>query len=104
MGQQWYISRGHGAEGPFSARQIQALAKDGALQPSHHVWQQGMSEWATASRLGALFRGPNQDKRNEVARQVDSVKAVNRSSHANFAAIADALSRLFAALRSKHGL
>jgi hypothetical protein len=55
MSQQWYISRGSGEEGPFSARQLWRYASEGSLKPTDLVWAAGAVEWVPAARIKRLF-------------------------------------------------
>jgi hypothetical protein len=52
---QWYIHRNGRQGGPFSSQQLKNLASRGDLDPSDHIWKDGMKDWAEASRLKGLF-------------------------------------------------
>jgi hypothetical protein len=52
---QWYIHRNGRQSGPFSSQQLKNLASRGDLDPSDHIWKDGMKDWAEASRLKGLF-------------------------------------------------
>lgn len=52
---QWYISRGGQRVGPLDAAQLKQMAGNGQLQPTDHVWREGMAEWAQAKQVKGLF-------------------------------------------------
>ena len=52
---QWYISRGGQRVGPLDAAQLKQMAGNGQLQPTDHVWREGMAEWASAKQVKGLF-------------------------------------------------
>jgi hypothetical protein len=58
MSQGWYYARDGRQAGPYSAGQLQQLARTGQLQPSDLVWQQGMPGWAQARSIPNLFPQP----------------------------------------------
>jgi hypothetical protein len=51
----WYYSTGGKRQGPVSDAELQALAEEGKLRPSNHVWKKGMLNWAPASTVTGLF-------------------------------------------------
>jgi hypothetical protein len=57
MSDQWYCRVRGKEQGPLSARQLQALAQQGALAPNHLVRQGADGQWVSASRINGLFRG-----------------------------------------------
>ncbi len=54
-GPQWYISRGGQRVGPMDGAQLKQMAGSGQLQPTDHVWREGMAEWAPAKQVKGLF-------------------------------------------------
>lgn len=56
MASEWFYSQGGKSRlGPIATAQLQALAKSGQLKPTDLVWQQGMAQWVTASKIKGLF-------------------------------------------------
>lgn len=58
----WYIARSNEKVGPFSAVELQQMARFGLLQPSEHIWVEGSSKWMLASSVPTLFSPPAQRK------------------------------------------
>ena len=53
-----YISRTGTQEGPFPVEQVRQMLARGELQPTHHVFHEGLSEWVLASQSPALAGTP----------------------------------------------
>jgi hypothetical protein len=54
----WLISRAGVNTGPFSIAQLKQFAKDGDLQPTDHLWQNGLHGWVQATEVEGLFPAP----------------------------------------------
>ena len=52
----WFIARNKEKVGPFSAGDMQQLARYGLLQPEEHVLVDGATKWVPASSVPGLFR------------------------------------------------
>lgn len=52
---EWYYANGDKQLGPITEEELRVLATSGKLLPADMVWKQGMSGWATASSISALF-------------------------------------------------
>ena len=55
MAERWHVSINGAQQGPLTAEQVRALAARGQLQPTDHIWKDGMSDWVTASSVRGLF-------------------------------------------------
>ncbi len=55
MAQDWYFTRQGQQQGPVSRESLEQLALTGQLQPTDHVWCEGMSGWQTAGTVPGLF-------------------------------------------------
>lgn len=52
---QWFLSKGDGQEGPFTAKQIAAIHSLGEFDAeTAHAWKEGMPEWLPVSTSGVL--------------------------------------------------
>jgi len=51
----WYYARNGAKHGPVGTANLKAIAQAGQLQPSDHVWREGMADWQPASAVKALF-------------------------------------------------
>jgi len=62
-GDGWFIRKGEGHEGPFSARQLSNMALAGKLTGEDYLWQDGFTAWIKADGFENLFSTPdsNQD-------------------------------------------
>ncbi len=58
MSAEWYYSSKGGQCGPVSFTTLAQLANSGNLAPTEYVWTAGMSNWAPASTITALFPTP----------------------------------------------
>jgi hypothetical protein len=58
----WYIARNNERVGPFSAGELQQLARCGLLQPGEYVWAEGAAKWVEAATMPGLFPPPGQKK------------------------------------------
>ena len=54
MAEQWYYSQNGQQLGPVSGEELRRMASTGELQPTDQIWKEGMSKWATASKLKGL--------------------------------------------------
>jgi hypothetical protein len=55
----WFYSKGGQQQGPVNSADLKKLAREGQIQPDDLVWQEGMAEWAKASRVKGLFAPPS---------------------------------------------
>lgn len=55
MNAQWYYMLGDKKLGPVTAGQLKQLAQTGQLQPTDHVWKEGMASWLPAEKVKGLF-------------------------------------------------
>jgi uncharacterized membrane protein YhaH (DUF805 family) len=55
MAERWHVSINGAQQGPLTAEQVRVLAARGQLQPTDHIWKDGMSDWVTASSVRGLF-------------------------------------------------
>lgn len=55
MSQQWYYAKDGQRQGPIASDTLKEMAISGQLQPSDHVWREGMSNWVPAGKLKGLF-------------------------------------------------
>lgn len=55
MAEQWHVSINGTQRGPLSSEQVRQLAARGQLQPTDHIWKDGMSDWVAASSVRGLF-------------------------------------------------
>lgn len=61
MAGEWYVEREGKRHGPYTDGDLKRLAIDGRIQPTDHVWKNGMQEWRSAGDVRGLFTGPPQD-------------------------------------------
>ena len=54
MKQEWYVYRDEQQEGPYIWEQLWELARSGALQPTDHVWTEGMGDWTLVGQVPGL--------------------------------------------------
>jgi len=53
---EWYYSAGDGVQrGPVDSSALKRLAASGRLSPTDLIWRDGMTEWASASKVNGLF-------------------------------------------------
>lgn len=52
---QWFYHTGDEQRGPYSPAELREEVRAGRLREAHHVWREGMEEWAPANRLKGLF-------------------------------------------------
>ncbi len=55
----WHIARGSAKRGPISQSQIARLIETGRLQPTDHVWREGMPAWKPLTEVEELSLSPN---------------------------------------------
>lgn len=55
MTNEWYYAKAGKKEGPVSIDDLKRLVQQGQLQPTDHVWKQGMATWVPASSVEGLF-------------------------------------------------
>ncbi len=55
MNKTWYYRRNDTQLGPVSVEELRQLAVSGQLSPTDLVWNEGMAEWAPASKVKGLF-------------------------------------------------
>jgi hypothetical protein len=55
MAQDWYYSQNGQRHGPVTGADLKQLAVSGKLQPTDHVWKEGMDRWAAARSVKGLF-------------------------------------------------
>jgi hypothetical protein len=55
MADQWYYATGERRFGPFSARQLRALAASGKILPTDTIWKAGIEKGVPASKVKNLF-------------------------------------------------
>src|SRR5262245_17507520 len=55
-GARWFIARNKERVGPFSAADMQQLARFGLLKADEHVWVEGATRWVLAREVPGLFR------------------------------------------------
>lgn len=55
MTNEWYYAKAGTKEGPVSIDDLKRLIQQGQLQPTDHVWRQGMQTWVPASTVEGLF-------------------------------------------------
>jgi len=58
MSQEWYYAKGEQKHGPVTSAQLRDLADSGELNPTDHVWSEGMSNWRPAGAVKGLFVSP----------------------------------------------
>lgn len=54
----WYYSKGGNQAGPVSSQQLRQLVATGELQPTDHVWKDGMVAWVPVSQVSGLSAAP----------------------------------------------
>jgi hypothetical protein len=55
MSDQWYYGVGGTRQGPFSGRELRALAEEGRIQPADTIWKEGVPEGVPAYQVKHLF-------------------------------------------------
>lgn len=55
MSNEWYYAKAGKKEGPVSIDDLKRLVQQSQLQPTDHVWKQGMAAWVPASTVEGLF-------------------------------------------------
>ncbi len=55
MSNQWYYAKAGKKEGPVALDDLKRLVEQGQLQPTDHVWKQGMPAWVPASSVDGLL-------------------------------------------------
>jgi hypothetical protein len=55
MGLEWYYQQNGQKHGPISGASLKQLAAAGKLQPTDHVWKEGMTKWLPARSVKGLF-------------------------------------------------
>lgn len=50
----WYFMQDGAQQGPISEDALQAMAREGRLQPTDMVWKSGMAEWQQANQIDVL--------------------------------------------------
>jgi hypothetical protein len=57
MSEQWFYGVGGRRQGPFSGRELRALAEEGRIQPADMIWKEGIADGVPAYQVKNLF-GP----------------------------------------------
>jgi hypothetical protein len=76
MATEWYYTvNGQQAPTPVSAAQLKQMAGEGQLQPTDLLWQEGMTNWVSASSIKGLFPPPSRSPVEEQLALIDSAIA-----------------------------
>lgn len=81
MGSTYKYKRDGEEHGPFTAREMRALAADGSLRPLDLIWMEGTTSWVPASKLKGLFDEPAEPKASSAAAAAAAVVPIARSPH-----------------------
>jgi hypothetical protein len=57
----WYCASGAERSGPFTAEQLNSLARTSKLRPDDLVWREGMDKWEVAKSVNGLFAERNDE-------------------------------------------
>src|SRR5947209_6027158 len=55
MSENWYYGFGDERQGPFSGRELRALAEEGRIQPLDTIWKEGIEQGIPAHQVKNLF-------------------------------------------------
>jgi hypothetical protein len=55
MADQWYYGSGDHRQGPFTDRQLRALADEGRIRPTDTIWKEGITQGVPAARVKNLL-------------------------------------------------
>jgi hypothetical protein len=64
----WMYARDGVQHGPFTSKDLEALANRGELLPTDLIWKEGMKDWVRADKSSVVFPEPTE---NPVANDFD---------------------------------